>query len=159
MGFLVSVIWIYTIANEIVNLLTAFGVILNISNTILGLTFLAWGNSLSDYVADVVSARQGYPNMGISACFGGPLFNILLGVGIPFTVKCIKLKGGFTIKTSLLQDVLALFMGISLVSTLIFIPLNKFNFTRRYGFYLIGLYAIALIFCILIEAGVIGHSS
>jgi sodium/potassium/calcium exchanger 6 len=75
LGFAVSVIWIYTIANEIVNLLTAFGVILNISNTILGLTFLAWGNSLSDFVADVVSARQGYPNMGMSACFGGPLFS------------------------------------------------------------------------------------
>jgi sodium/potassium/calcium exchanger 6 len=86
------VVWIYSIANEIVNLLTTFGIIFNISNTILGLTFLAWGNSLSgnirffyffrfeyfnfiDYVSNVVSARQGYPNMGISACYGGPLLS------------------------------------------------------------------------------------
>jgi Ca2+/Na+ antiporter len=70
-----------------------------------------------DLIADVVSARQGFPNMGISACYGGPLFSnsrlftfflfnfslilikfflskdILLGIGIPFTLKCIKLNG------------------------------------------------------------------
>lgn len=76
LGFFVSVVWIYSIANEIVNLLTTFGIVFNISNTILGLTFLAWGNSLSDYVSNVVSARQGYPNMGISACYGGPLLSM-----------------------------------------------------------------------------------
>ena len=75
LGFVVSTIWIYITANEIVNLLTAFGIILNLSNTILGLTFLAWGNSLADLVADVFSAKAGFPNMGISACFGGPLFS------------------------------------------------------------------------------------
>ena len=28
-----------------------------------------------DLVANAASARRGYPNMGISACFGGPLFS------------------------------------------------------------------------------------
>ena len=31
----------------IINMQKGFGVILNLSNTILGLTFLAWGNSLN----------------------------------------------------------------------------------------------------------------
>lgn len=63
LGFLVSVIWIYSIANEIVNLLTAFGVILNISNTILGLTFLAWGNSLSGNFTSVTPCTLHTPRI------------------------------------------------------------------------------------------------
>lgn len=153
-GFAVSIVWIYTIANEIVNLLTTFGVILNISNTILGLTFLAWGNSLSDLVANAASARRGYPNMGISACFGGPLFNILLGVGIPFTFQCIT-DGEVKINRSFLQDVLAFFVGFSLVCTIIFIPLNKFYFSRKYGIFLIMVYVVFLTVCILIESDVL----
>lgn len=153
-GFAVSIVWIYTIANEIVNLLTTFGVVLNISNTILGLTFLAWGNSVSDLVANAASARRGYPNMGISACFGGPIFNILLGIGVPFTFKCIK-SGKILIQTSFLQDILALFTGISLISTIIFIPCNKFYFGRRYAVCLLIFYAVFLTVCILIESKVL----
>ncbi len=109
---------------------------------------------LKDLVANVASARRGFVNMSISACFGGPLFNILLGVGIPFTFQCIR-DGEIMIKRSFLQDILALFVGISLVSSLIFVPLNKFYFSRRYGIYLIFLYAVFLVTCILIESKVI----
>jgi len=108
----------------------------------------------TDLVANAASARRGFPNMGISACFGGPLFNILLGVGIPFTFQCLK-DGEIMIKQSFLQDVLALFVAISLVSSIIFVPLNKFYFSRRYGIYLIGLYVVFLVTCILIECKVI----
>lgn len=45
-GFVVSVSWIYALANEVVDLLQAIGIIFNLSDLILGLTFLAWGNSL-----------------------------------------------------------------------------------------------------------------
>lgn len=154
-GFGVSVVWIYCIANEIVNLLQTFGVIFDISNTILGLTFLAWGNSLSDYVSNVVSARQGYPNMGISACYGGPLLNFLMGLGIPFTLATIKNGTPYVINTSILQNVIAYFLFGSLVVTIIFIPLNKFFYSRGFGGFLIVYYIAFLVMAILIETNVI----
>ncbi|KAL8882304.1 MAG: hypothetical protein Q9198_000674 [Flavoplaca austrocitrina] len=82
LGFVVAIAWISTIANEVVGVLKAFGVILGISDAILGLTIFAVGNSLGDLVADITVARLGYPVMALSACFGGPMLNILLGIGI-----------------------------------------------------------------------------
>lgn len=49
---------------------------------------------VADLIADTVMARQGYPRIGISACFGGPLFSILL-----WKLK-IKMIGSVTIKYS-----------------------------------------------------------
>ena len=50
---------IFTEANEVVGLLTALGVMWNIPTTIMGLTFLAWANSVGDLVADISLARVG----------------------------------------------------------------------------------------------------
>jgi len=157
LGFAVSVVWIYCIANEIVNLLTTFGIIFDISNTILGLTFLAWGNSLSDYVANVVSARQGYPNMGISACYGGPLLNFLMGLGLPFSYITLQKGVPYKINKTLLQNVLAYFLFGSLAVTLVFIPLNRFFYNRKFGVALITYYTAFLVVAILIETNVIKH--
>lgn len=46
LGFMVSVTWIYGLANEVVDLLQAVGIMFDLSDVILGLTVLAWGNSL-----------------------------------------------------------------------------------------------------------------
>ncbi|KAK3051124.1 hypothetical protein LTS18_012466, partial [Coniosporium uncinatum] len=82
LGFCVAIAWISTIANEVVGVLKTLGVVLDISDAILGLTIFAVGNSLGDLVADITVARLGYPVMALSACFGGPMLNILLGIGI-----------------------------------------------------------------------------
>ncbi|KTG41697.1 hypothetical protein cypCar_00020918 [Cyprinus carpio] len=76
LGFVVSALWISTVASEIVSVLHLLGVVLSLSNTVLGLTLLAWGNSIGDCFADITIARQGYPRMAISACFGGIIFSI-----------------------------------------------------------------------------------
>ena len=71
LGFAVAISWISTIADEVVGVLKTLGVVLNISDAILGLTIFAVGNSIGDLVADITVARLGYPVMALSACFGG----------------------------------------------------------------------------------------
>ncbi|XP_060593798.1 mitochondrial sodium/calcium exchanger protein-like isoform X2 [Ruditapes philippinarum] len=154
LGFVVAVVWIYSIANEIVNILQTFGVVFNISNAILGLTLLAWGNSIGDFIADTVMAKQGFPRMGISACFGGPLFNLLLGIGIPFTIATIK-QGDYKIQITLEEVVLAGFLALSLISSIIIVPLSRFRMSRGWGIYLVVLYVVFLIVAILTETKVI----
>lgn len=70
-----AVFWIYSLANEVVGVLQMIGVESGLPDEVLGLTLLAWSNSLGDLVADIAVARRGYPRMGISAAFGGPLFS------------------------------------------------------------------------------------
>lgn len=61
-AFVMSVVWISTMAGELLNCLSAIGSILNLPPAILGLTVLAWGNSVGDLVADVALARAGQPD-------------------------------------------------------------------------------------------------
>ncbi|PVZ98750.1 hypothetical protein BB558_005259 [Smittium angustum] len=77
-GFASGIFWIYLISNEIVGTLQILRVILGISRGLLGLTVLAIGNSIGDLAANLTVSRLGYPIMAISACFGGPLLNILI---------------------------------------------------------------------------------
>ena len=78
--------WIDFIADKLVSLLEFFGILLRVPNSIMGLTVLAWGNSMADLSANVTMARKGLANMAITACFAGPIFNILVGLGAGFGV-------------------------------------------------------------------------
>ncbi|KAJ2747270.1 hypothetical protein GGI20_000695 [Coemansia sp. BCRC 34301] len=81
-GFVCGLAWIYIIANEVVSITQALGLILGLSEEILGLTVVGFGNSLGDLVTNLTLTRMGYPMMALSACFGGPMLCLLIGVGV-----------------------------------------------------------------------------
>ncbi|XP_031419431.1 mitochondrial sodium/calcium exchanger protein-like isoform X1 [Clupea harengus] len=154
LGFVVSALWINTAASEVVSVLHMLGIVFSLSNTVLGLTLLAWGNSIGDLVSDITIARQGYPRMAISACFGGILFNMLFGIGL----GCLlQMFGGNHIVTlepeGLLCWILSGALGLSLVLSFVLIPLQCFHLTRAYGIFLIVFYFIFLLVALLTEFG------
>jgi sodium/potassium/calcium exchanger 6 len=57
---------------------------LGISNAIMGLTVIAWGNSVGDAVSNVIVSRKGHPQMAMSACIAAPLTSKTLFSLSPF---------------------------------------------------------------------------
>jgi Ca2+/Na+ antiporter len=58
------------------------GLLTGLPTTLLGLTVLAWGNSIGDFMANTAIAKKGFVEMALTGCYAAPLFNILLGIGI-----------------------------------------------------------------------------
>lgn len=125
----------------------------------LGLTVFAVGNSLGDLVADVTLAQLGKPVMALSACFGGPLLNILLGIGL--SGSYILIRGAerrhekhpdkdFKFKPYHIEVERTLIIsGFTLVLTLlgliVAVPLNGYRFGKRIGWCLIMLWLVSTI--------------
>ncbi|XP_076416197.1 mitochondrial sodium/calcium exchanger protein isoform X2 [Peromyscus maniculatus bairdii] len=157
LGFLTSALWINAAATEVVNILRSLGVVFRLSNTVLGLTLLAWGNSIGDAFSDFTLARQGYPRMAFSACFGGIIFNILVGVGLGCLLQIAR-NHAAEVKLEpdgLLVWVLASALGLSLVFSLVSVPLQCFRLSKAYGLCLLLFYATFLVVVLLTEFGVI----
>lgn len=164
-GFFVSIAWISTIADEVVAVLKALGVIFNISDAILGLTIFAVGNSLSDLIANITVARLGYPVMALSACFGGPMLNILLGIGISGIYMMIRDGNGrhnrhpsrpvkyrsYQIDVDNALIISGATLLVTLVTLLIAVPLNRWKIDRRIGWGLVMLWIISTLSNIVIE--------
>ncbi|KHN96314.1 sodium/calcium exchanger protein [Metarhizium album ARSEF 1941] len=165
LGFIISIAWISTIAGEVVGVLKTFGVALNISEALLGLTIFAAGNSVGDLVADITVARLGYPVMALSACFGGPMLNILLGIGIGGVLMMVQNAnkkhakhpdrpiryGPYSVKVGPTLMISAVTLLIILALLLIIVPLNKWILSRKIGFGLIGLWTLSTIANVVVE--------
>ncbi|RLN80575.1 hypothetical protein BBJ28_00000172 [Nothophytophthora sp. Chile5] len=118
LAFVMSVIWIMNIANEVLAVLETLGGLFNISSSVLGVSVsehdvlqvvrkpqlstdvlrywlvhwqvLAWGNSIGDLVSNMAIARDGFPTMAFAGCFAGPMFNLLVGIGLSLTIHIVS---------------------------------------------------------------------
>jgi len=152
-GFVMAAAWIDWIADRLVALLNFIGIVLHIPGSIMGLTILAWGNSVGDLSANITMARKGLANMAMTACFAGPVFNILLGLGLGFR-SLENQTGKEESAVSLPSPILAGFVFIivncaTILAVGIFV--GKGRIETSYGYVAVTLYTIYVITSITLE--------
>ncbi|XP_075387605.1 sodium/potassium/calcium exchanger 4 [Tenrec ecaudatus] len=153
--FVTATLWIAVFSYLMVWLVTVIGYTLGIPDVIMGITFLAAGTSVPDCMASLIVARQGLGDMAVSNTIGSNVFDILVGLGIPWGLQTMVIKYGSTVKINsrgLVYSVVLLLGSVAL--TVLGIHLNKWRLDRKLGIYVLVLYAIFLCFSIMIEFNV-----
>ncbi|GAB4835845.1 Cation/calcium exchanger 5 [Ancistrocladus abbreviatus] len=150
-AFVMSVFWISTVAGELLNCLSAVGVLLKLPPALLGLTVLAWGNSVGDLVADVAVAKAGQPAMAMAGCFAGPMFNMLVGLGTALVMQTAKLfPEAYELHFHISIVVAFVFLLLSLMGSLLVITWCRYQVPRFWGFCLVGLYVFFMVVSLII---------
>ncbi|KAG6430930.1 hypothetical protein SASPL_109004 [Salvia splendens] len=157
--FLMSVTWTYITVQELVSLLVAFGNILGINPAILGVTVLAWGNSLGDLISSLAMALKGGADgaqVAISGCYAGPLFNTLVGLGFSLVLASLKVypEGYDVPNDSDVYETVGFLMG-GLLWALVILPKRNMQLDKSLGIGLLAIYLCFLFVRILKTVGIL----
>ncbi|XP_063698215.1 mitochondrial sodium/calcium exchanger protein-like [Culicoides brevitarsis] len=143
---------IFAASSELASVLNTLGLVFNCTASIIGVTVLAIGNSVSDVLANVTLARQGHQRMAFAACFGGSIFNILFTIGFTFLSKAFESPD---YNPYARRGPLGLNCIIYIILTIIFLFLllsvSQFQVRRTFGYMLVVIYVIFISQCILSE--------
>uniref|UniRef100_A0A182RU29 Sodium/calcium exchanger membrane region domain-containing protein n=1 Tax=Anopheles funestus TaxID=62324 RepID=A0A182RU29_ANOFN len=152
LSFLGCIQVIYVVAQEVVSVLETVGIVLKLSKSVLGLSLLAWGNSVGDLFSNVALARLGYGKMAFAACFGGPLLNLCLGLGLTLMTKAFGVQDLIAdVRKGVMGENCEVYLFQILTTTWLCLLFTNFQGRRSVGLAMIVTYLMFLIFSFLGE--------
>ena len=119
-----------------------FGIVCYIPTVVMGLTFLAAGTSVPDLLTSVLVAREGKGDMAVSSSVGSNIFDVLVGLPLPWLLRSISLGGApvrVTAGTLVLSIIILFVMLVAVITT---IAVCKWKMTKGLGATMFTLYAV-----------------
>ena len=151
-AFILDIIVIGLLSWALVSSAIEISSILGIPEIIVALTVIALGTSVPDLVASVIVAKQGRPGMAINNAVGSNIFDILIGLGLPFMLLFLFSSGGVQVDNSSLTISFALLMGSIVLLALGFL-FSRWKTRSWLGWMLILLYFGYLLYQIVTVVG------
>ena len=110
-----SILWIAVLCHYMVWAASKIGCIYSINPIVMGVVVLAVGTSVPDAIGSMIAAKSGEADMAIANAIGSNIFDIFLGLGLPwFLFNVIKGKPFKVLKDSISESVAILFCTVFL---------------------------------------------
>jgi len=146
-NFFISISFIGGLSWVLVESAVMISHVLHIPQAIIALTVLAIGTSIPDLMSSIIVARQGRGGMAISNALGSNIFDILIGLGIPWMVILFLTDGPLIVgKENLISSVILLFASVVVVFIILLI--RKWRLGKFSGILLISVYILYLVWAI-----------
>ncbi len=139
-AFIVSIALISALSWVLVESGIAFATALGVPPVIVALTILAGGTSVPDMISSIVVARQGRGDMAVANAVGSNVFDILVGLGLPWMIMMAAGRGTISVGTEGLLTSTWLLLGSVVV--LYFFLLTKRTLSKTEGLLLVGAYIV-----------------
>lgn len=141
--FFVSIALIAALSYVLVEVAVSTAHVLNIPEAIIALTVLAIGTSIPDLFSSVIVARQGRVDMAVSNAIGSNIFDILIGLGLPFIIAMTFSGGTIEAGGDMKISSIVLFMSVVLLAVLLLV--SRWKIGKPAGFILIAAYLFYII--------------
>ena len=119
----------------------------------MGLTVIAAGTSIPDALSSVTVAKEGYGDMAVSSSIGSNVFDILVGLPIPWMIKTgiidsfeseVPIKSDYLLAQTITLIMMVAFLIISIMST-------GWKLSKQLGFVMFMLYMVFLVISLYME--------
>mmetsp|Transcript_17645 Transcript_17645/g.40856 ORF Transcript_17645/g.40856 Transcript_17645/m.40856 type:complete len:628 (-) Transcript_17645:157-2040(-) len=159
--FLCSLMWIAGYSFFLVWWIEILCNVLEIESIIAGLTVLAASTSIPDLVSSMAVARAGEGDMAVSSSIGSNIFDIMVGLPVPWMIKILVVEGmvngcgtaqGVKVGSPyiVLYVLLLLFMVFCVILS---IHVLQWKLTRALGLCMAVLYVLFLTIALSVELG------
>lgn len=138
-AFSVSIAFIAIISWFLVEYAVVFAETIGIPPVIVALTILAGGTSVPDLMASVIVARQGRGEMAVANAIGSNVFDILVGLGLPWVIVMLSRSNTVHVGTENLWTSTIILLS-TVVLLFVFLSTGRI-LTRREGWILVLAYA------------------
>jgi len=150
-SFILSIAWIGGFSYLMVDWAEVVGNTIGVPSDIMGLTILAAGTSVPDLLSSVIVARRGQGDMAVSSSVGSNIFDILVGLPIPWILYS-AVNGGTSVyigSDGLVRSLIILI--VMLVLVIASVHCQGWKLTKVLGGIMFAFYVAFLIQAVVLE--------
>jgi len=156
MTFTMSILWIGLLSYYMVTWASKLGCMFGIHPAIMGCTILAAGTSVPDAIGSLIVAKNGQGDMAVSNAIGSNVFDILLGLGIPWMLNGLIYGVSLHVDAENLVPLSLILIG-TLVGVYSVSLATGFHLSKPVGVIFFGFYFIFVAYNLAHEFGLISY--